>query len=145
MSEQLLLEAIAVAQRVPAAHYVLWAGFGGRRGRLSLGVVRMPLGFSTEVSLGRLRRYARDALVVAGITGGEADAADLELERLPSAVEMKALLDPMVASGTELALLDFTAWEAARLSLGLEPAKTEFGHDVELDYQGLKIRRSVGS
>lgn len=139
-----LMNIIAAAQRAPAEDYILWAETGDG-GEITLQTVRLPLGFTPEVSRDRVRTEARKSLALAGFHGAEADAVPLYLERLPAAEEIRAILDPMVAAGEELIFLDFTYWEAAhrRLHLKLKPA--EFGGEPELNYNGLRIRRSAVS
>jgi hypothetical protein len=144
MPEDELIQTIAAAQRAPAEDYVLWAEVGNG-GEITLQTVRLPLGFSAEVSLDRLRNEARKALAVAGFHGREADAARLHLDRLPTVEEVKAILDPMVSAGEEMAFFDFTYWEAARRRLHLEPKPAEFGGEPELHYNGLRIQRSAAS
>lgn len=75
----------------------------------------------------------------------EADAARLHLDRLPTEEEIRSILDPMISAGEEMALVDFTYWEAAHRRLHLEPKRSELGDEPELDYKGLKIRRSAVS
>lgn len=144
MPEDDLMKAIAAAQRAPLQNYLLWAELGDGE-PVALRTVQMPLSVSTEVSLSRLKTFGRDSLATAGIVGPDADVAHYHLDRLPSADELKAELDPLVASGQELALLDFTAWEAAKSVLHLSAGASQFGNDPELDYKGVKLRRSAVS
>ena len=144
MPEDDLIQTIAAAQRAPAEDYVLWAEVG-TGDEITLQTVRLPLGFSAEVSLDRLRTEARKALAVAGICGSEADAARLHLDRLPTAEEVRAIIDPMVSAGEEMVFVDFTHWEAARRRLHLEPKPAELGGELELHYNGLRIQRSAVS
>lgn len=144
MSETELSQTIAAAQRAPAEDYILWAEVGDGA-EITLQTVRLPLGFSTEVSLDRVRTEARKSLAMAGFRGAEADAARLHLDRLPTEGEIRSILDLIVSAGEEMALVDFTYWEAARRRLHLEPKRSELGDEPELDYKGLKIRRSAVS
>lgn len=144
MSEDELISVIASIQRAPVEDYVLWAELGDGD-LIALRTVQMPLGFSTEVSLQRLKAFGRESLAAAGVIGHEADAVRYHLGRLPTVEELKAQLDPLVAGGEELALLNFPTWEAARIRLHLKTENAEFGTDPELDYRGLKLRRSAVS
>ena len=144
MSEADLLQTIAAARRAPAEKYILWAETGDGA-EITLQTVRLPLGFSAEVSLDRVRTEARKSLATAGFRGADADAASLHLDRLPSEGEVRSVLDPMVSAGEEMTLVDFTYWEAARGRLHLEPKRSDPGGEPELDYKGLKIRRSAVS
>lgn len=143
MSQLELLQTIAAAQRAPAEDYILWAEVSDGA-EIALQTVRLPLGFSTEVSLDRVRTEARRSLAMAGFRDAEA-AARLHLDRLPTEGEIRSILDPMVSAGEEMALVDFTYWEAARRRLHLEPRRSDLGDEPELDYNGLKIRRSAVS
>lgn len=144
MSDDNLIATIAAAQRAPAEDYILWAETVDG-GEMTLQTVRLPLGFSAEVSLDRVRTEARKSLALAGFRGAEADAVRLHLDRLPAAEEIRAILDPMVSAGEELTFLDFTYWESARRRLHLEPKPAEFGGEPELNYDGLRIQRSAAS
>lgn len=144
MSEDELMQTIAAAQRAPAEDYVLWAEVG-KGGEITLQTARLPLGFYAEVSLDRLRTEARKALGIAGFHGADADAARLHLDRLPTVEEVKLILDPMVSAGEEMAMVGFTYWEAARRRLHLEPKSAEFGGELELHYNGLRLQRSAAS
>jgi len=145
MSDDELIRIIAAAQRAPAEDYVLWAEVGADNVEITLQTVRMPLGMSPEVSLDRLRTEARRSLAAAGFHGRDADTARLHLDRLPSEEEVRAILDPMVLANEEMIFVDFTYWEATRCHLHLDPKPTKFGGEPELDYNGLKIRRSAVS
>lgn len=145
MFEEELKKTVAEAQRAPAEDYMLWAEIEEGKAEITLQTVRLPLAFSAEVSLSRLKTVARTSLASAGYHGAEADAVRIHLERLPSVEEIKALLDPIVASGEEMVFLDLTYWEAARSRLHLERRPAEFGDEFELHYNGLKIRRSATS
>ncbi|WP_294312317.1 hypothetical protein [uncultured Sphingomonas sp.] len=144
MSDDDLITTIAAAQRAPAEDYILWAETGDG-GEITLQTVRLPLGFSAEVSLDRVRTEARKSLALAGFRGADADVARLHLDRLPTAEEIRAILDPMVSAGEEMTFLDFTYWESARRRLHLEPKPAEFGGEPELNYDGLRIQRSAAS
>lgn len=144
MPDDELMQTIAAAQRAPAEDYVLWAEVGNG-GEITLQTVRLPLGFSAEVSLDRLRTEARKALAMAGFHGAEADAARVHLDRLPSAEDVKTILDPAVSAGEEMVFVDFTYWEAARRRLHLEPKPAQPGGEPELHYNGLRIQRSATS
>lgn len=144
MSDDDLIATITAAQRAPAEDYILWAETVDG-GEITLQTVCLPLGFSAEVSLDRVRTEARKSLALAGYRGAEADAVRLHLDRLPAAEEIRAILDPMVSAGAELTFLDLTYWESARRRLHLEPKPAEFGGEPELNYNGLRIQRSAAS
>lgn len=145
MPNEDLMQPIATAQHSPPEDYVLWAVVGDGAGEIALQTVRLPLGLSAEESLRHVRNKARESLAAAGFIGAEADAVRLHLNRLPTREEITAILEAMVSAGQEMAFFDFTHWEAARRQLHLEPKPDELGREPELDYRGLKIRRSAVS
>jgi hypothetical protein len=145
MSDDELSKTIAAAHRAPAEDYVLWAEVGDNGAEITLQTVRLPLGFSPDVSLDRLRSEARKSLASAGFYGREADEARLHLDRLPSEEEVKAILEPLVSAGEELVFLDFDYWEAARCRLHLQPKSSAPGGELEMVYRGLKLQRSATS
>jgi hypothetical protein len=97
----------------------------------------------TPLRILQIRTAARTALAAAGFRGREADGARLHLERLPSADEVRPVLDPLADAGEQLALLDLAWWEAARCWLNLQRSRPTIGNEEKLHYRGLALRRSA--
>ena len=120
---------------------MLWAEM--RSGTaVPLQTVRLPL---SDTVMKELRDKARLTLQGCGFSKAEIASTQFRLDPLLSAKETRALLDPLVARGDKLVLVDFPAWEAMRIRLGLKPQPSDVGGEPEMSYRGLKIRCSAAS
>ena len=145
MTDTILTE-IATAQAAPADDYMVWAeiGSGSPPQRLILHSARLPQSLDLEGVTFRIKSHAAKTLSELGCSDEEIDGAKLHIDRLPSAEEVEAELNHRLSAGDELVLADLTFWEACRLRLHLTPNQIE-GGDIEMDYKGLKVRRSAVS
>lgn len=132
------------AQNAPTEDHMLWAEMASGT-EIPIQTVRLPLGIESETAMTRIHGEARRTLRELGFSEEESASAQLHLDRLPSAEEARALLDPLVERGEEFVLLDFPWWETVRVRLHLTPRPSEFGSELEMDYRGLIIGRSGAS
>jgi hypothetical protein len=140
---------IKAAQAAPQANYMLYAELVRDTGAVQypLETVRLPqTGLNPSVVAERLETRARNMMRDLGFEGQEIGAAQFLLGYLPDDVVpvLDGLVRQMQAGGSDLALLDFLYWEAAKLALHQTP-KFVGSEDEELVYMGLRLRRSGAS
>ena len=134
-----IMDQIKAAQAAPAELYMVWADVGGDQ--VVLHSLQMPSSIGSDAILSRTRALAEKTLADCGYSTSEVKAATLHVTALPTAEETAAELDAQAGPDVELVLVDLALWEAARHRLHLSPYAV--GNDHEMDYKGLKIRRSV--
>lgn len=142
--DDIILKQIKSAQAAALDEYMVWAeiGEGPKANQIILHSVRLPQSIGAETVLSRIRAQADRTLADCGYSPPEITSARIEIAALPSAEEAKAELEAQLSMGSELLLADLTLWEACRLRLHLTPKPVDHG-DAEMDYKGLKIRRSA--
>ena len=141
---QTILEQISAAQAAPADDYMVWAeiGEGAAEQSIVLQTVRLPQALKGTAVEAQIKGHAAKILKDCGYSPDEIEGASFRMSLLPSAEEVIDELETSRAAGHELVLGDLTFWEACRLRLHLKPRAVDGGDD-EMDYNGLKIRRSA--
>jgi len=135
-----ILDEIKAAQRAPTDDYMVWAEIGAVQ--IVLHSVRLPQAIEAETVLSRVRGQAEQTLTEHGFTANEVASALLHISALPSAEETKAELEAQRRPNVAFVAVDLAMWEACRHRLHLSPY-TVGTSDQEMDYKGLKIRRSA--
>lgn len=145
MTDQ-ILEDIKAAQAAPTDDYMLWATVSTATGPqdIVLHTVRLPQSIGAEAVLSRARADAARTLAGHGFSPEEIAAAEYHIDALPDAEQVKAIIKKARDPDSELVLVDLVGWEAIRLRLHLTPNPVG-GSDMEMVYDGLKIRRSATS
>lgn len=137
-----ILDEIKAAQSAPMDDYVVWAEIGADQ--IVLHSVRLPQSIGAETVLSRVRTQAEQTLADCGYSAGQIAAASFHIVPLPSAEETEAELEAQRGPDVEIVLVDLAMWEACRHRLHLSPYSV--GHDEqEMDFKGLKIRRSAAA
>ena len=135
-----ILDEIKAAQCAPTDDYMVWAEIG--TDQIVLHSVRLPQSIDAETVLSRVRAQAKQTLADCGYSAGQIADASFHIAALPSAEETEAELEAQRGPDVELVLVDLAMWEACRHRLHLSPYMV--GHsEQEMDYKGLKIRRSA--
>jgi hypothetical protein len=139
-----ILEEIKAAQAAPTDNYMVWAEFDGehRSAEIVLETVRLPQTIPVESIFGQIRGHAARLLNQNGFTEEQIKTAKFHIVRLPSAEEAEAELRAKASPGS-LVLADFPFWETCRWRLNLKPEVVD--GELEMDYKGIKIRRSAAS
>lgn len=139
-----IIDEIKAAQAAPADDYMVWANIGSDDDahQVVLHTVRLPQSIGTDRVLERIRAQAEKTLADCGYPADKVTGAALHISALPSVEETEAELEANRGPDTELALVDLVMWEACRHRLHLTPYAVENG-DIEMEFQGLKIRRGA--
>lgn len=140
-----ILEEIKAAQAAPTDDYMAWAeiGAGNNGHEIILETVRLPQSIPIENIAAQVKSHAVKLLTDNGFSNDEVQMARLHITALPTAEEAKAELDAKLAQGDEMVSADLTFWETCRSRLHLKPQMVD--GELEMDYEGMKIRRSAVS
>ena len=140
----IIIEQIEAAQAAPKDDYVAWAeiGTGGKVEDIVLHTVRLPQSINADTVLSRMQGQAEMTLADCGFSAEEIAAAKLHITPLPSAEQTQAMLDEGRNLDSDMVLVDLVGWEAIKHRFHLTPY-TVGNADMEMDLNGLKIRRSI--
>lgn len=137
-----ILEQIKGAQSAPADSYMAWAEIG--TDRVVLHSVQFPQSIDAETVMSGVRAQGKQTLADCGYSAQQIAGASFHISALPSAKETEAELEAQRGPDIEVVLVDLAMWEACRHRLYLSPYSV--GHDEqEMDFKGLKIRRSAAA
>lgn len=144
MTDQ-IIDKIKSAQAALADDYIVWAEVesGGNTRDVVLHTVRLPQSIGADAVLSRVQSQAEKTLADCGFAAEEIAVAKLHVSPLPSAEQTQAILDEGCSPDSDMALVDLVGWEAIKLRFYLSPYPVENG-ETEMDFNGLKIRRSIG-
>ena len=137
-----ILEAIKGAQSAPTDDYMVWAVVETSTEKIEVisHTVRLPQSIAPENVVERIRTQAEGLLKDNGFTESEIRNAKLHMKALPSAEEAIAELEDARRRG-DLALVDLACWETCKSRLHMVPRTVD--GEPEMDYKGMKIRRSA--
>ncbi len=137
-----ILEQIKAAQQAPADNYMAWAEIGADQ--IVLHTVKLPQSIAAETVLAHIKGDAKKTLADCGYSAGQIAAATFHIAALPSAEETEAEMEAQRGPDVEVVLVDLAMWEACRHRLHLTPYSAGHG-EQEMDFKGLKIRRSAAA
>ncbi len=139
-----IIEQIKAAQAAPTDDYIAWAEIetGGKVQDVVLHTVRLPQSIDAGTVLSRMQGQADKTLADCGFSAKEIATAKLHITPLPSAEQTQAMLDEGRGPDSDMVLVDLVGWEAIKHRFHLTPY-TVGNSDMEMDLNGLKIRRSA--
>lgn len=137
-----IIQAIKAAQAAPADDYMVWAVVETRAEKIEVisHTVRLPQSIPPENVVARIREQVVRVLRDNGFTESEIQTATIHMAALPSAEEVVAELEEKRHRG-DLALVDLACWESCKSRLRMVPQIVD--GELEMDYKGMKIRRSA--
>lgn len=139
-----IIEQIKAAQAGPTDDYIAWAEIGtdGKIQDVVLHTVRLPQSIDADTVMSRMQGRAKKTLADCGFSAEEIAAAKLHITPLPSAEQTQAILEEGRSPDSDMVLVDLVGWEAIKHRFHLTPY-TVGDSDMEMDLNGLKIRRSI--
>lgn len=141
-----IIEQIRAAQVAQTDDYIAWAEIttGEQVQEIVLHTVRLPQSIDADTVLLRIQGLAEKTLANCGFSTEDIAAANLHITPLPNAEQTQAMLDEGRSPDSDLVLVDLVGWESIKHRFHLTPY-TVGKADMEMDLNGLKIRRSIAT